>query len=60
VVPFATSRLYRPRRRWDDNITTGIREMRCEDGKRKELAQDCIQWLDLFLKILVPLLRKDD
>jgi hypothetical protein len=32
-----------PRRGFEDNIETGLREMGCEGGKMK-LAEDRVQW----------------
>jgi hypothetical protein len=37
--------LRRPRRRWEDNIRTALREIGCEGLDWMHLAQDRDQWL---------------
>jgi hypothetical protein len=38
--------------RWEENITTDLREIGCEDGRWMELAQDRVQWQALVLAVL--------
>ena len=34
----------RPRRRWEDNIKTDLREVGCDPGEWMDIAEDRDQW----------------
>jgi hypothetical protein len=44
--------LGRPRRRWEDNITMDLREMRCGCVDWMELAQDRDRWRALVSEVM--------
>jgi hypothetical protein len=49
--------LGRPRHRWEDNIMMDIKEVRCGDMDRIELAQDRDRWqalLNVVMNLRVP------
>jgi len=35
--------LARPKRKWENNMRSDLREISCEDGRLMELAQDRVQ-----------------
>jgi hypothetical protein len=47
----------RPRRRWENNIKTDLRELGCDGEDWSQLAQDSVQWkalVNMVLKFRVP------
>jgi hypothetical protein len=40
------------RRRWNGNIEKDLKEVDCENGRWKELAQDCVQGWALLVALL--------
>jgi hypothetical protein len=49
--------LGRPRRRWEDNINMGLREIGIEGVKWIQLAQDRVQWrgcVNTVISLQVP------
>jgi hypothetical protein len=54
--------LDRPRRRWEDNINTDLRETRMGGANWIRLAQDRVQWrvfVSMVMKLRVPLRKQD-
>jgi hypothetical protein len=49
--------LGRPRRRWEDNIRMGLREIGIDEAKWIQLAQDRVKWrtfVNMVMSIRVP------
>jgi hypothetical protein len=47
----------RPRRRWEDNIKMGLRDIRIDGTNWIQLAQDRVQWLafvNTIMNLWVP------
>ena len=42
--PYGKTRLWRPSRRWEDNIKMDLREVGCDPGDWIDLADDRDQW----------------
>jgi len=51
-VPPGKRPLIRRRRRWKNNIKMDLSEVGCEDGRLRELAQNCFQRRVLVLAVL--------
>jgi hypothetical protein len=41
---FKNVHLGRPRRKWEDNIKMGLRELGCENERWMKLIQDRVHW----------------
>jgi len=55
-MPEGNKPLGRPRRRWEDNIKMGLREIWIDGANWIQLAQDGVQWqawLNTVMKLLV-------
>jgi hypothetical protein len=47
----------RPRRKWEDNIKIDVREIRSNEAKWIQLAQDMVQWrafVNMVMNLRVP------
>ena len=53
----AKRHLGRPRRRWEDNFKMDLREVGCDPGEWRDLAEDGDQWrayVRAVMNLLVP------